>query len=442
MTPPPLTPAGLRCAHQVDPLGVAPDQVRLSWRLEGTGTGRAQRAYQVLVTPEEPDASAAWDSGRVASAVTADIAYAGAPLTAGGRYSWKVRVWDEAGSASGWSDPARFEVELDRTSGWHASWIGPGRVRESVTPPSGAGPVDPVARALTPAPYLRRAFTVDQPVTSARLYVTALGLYEARLNGRRVGDGFLTPGWTDYTRRIAYQTYDVTGLLNHGDNVLGAIIAHGWYAGFYGFDPKRAGAHYGTAPELLAQLVLRLADGSEQRIVTDGQWESSTGAIRHADLLMGERHDLALEPAAWDVPGFDALRPRASGAGQSGAGGWRPVQERNRDATPLVADPGPPVRVTGEISAAQHRHRRLRPAHRRLRPEPDRLAADQGRRAARDARPDPARRGARGRRQPVHRQPAHRPGHRRVHHGRRPRGAGAAVHPARVPLRRDHRLPR
>ena len=319
MTVPPLTPAGLRCAHQVDPLGVAPDRIRLSWRLEGAGTSRAQRAYQILVKEEEPGTSAAWDSGQVESAGTADIAYAGTPLTAGGRYSWKVRVWDEAGTASGWSDPARFEVELDRTSGWHASWIGPGRIREGVTPPSGAGPVDPVARALTPAPYLRRAFTVDQPVTSARLYVTALGLYEARLNGRRVGDGFLTPGWTDYTQRIAYQTYDVTGLLNQGDNVLGAILAHGWYAGFYGFDPKRAGAHYGTKPELLAQLVLRLADGSEQRIVTDGQWESSTGAIRHADLLMGERHDLALEPSGWDVPGFT---PHSAPPAQDVTGGW------------------------------------------------------------------------------------------------------------------------
>ncbi len=351
MTALPLTPAGLRCAHQVGPLGVAPDRVRLSWRLEGTGTGRAQRAYQVMVT--DGSGAVAWDSGRVESVATADIAYAGIRLTAGGRYSWKVRVWDETGSASGWSDPARFEVELDRTSGWHASWIGPSRVREGVTPPSGAGPVDPVARALTQAPYLRRAFTVDQPVTSARLYVTALGLYEARLNGRRVGDGFLTPGWTDYTRRIAYQTYDVTGLLNQGDNVLGAIIAHGWYAGFYGFDPKRAGAHYGTAPELLAQLVLRLADGSEQRIVTDGQWESSTGAIRHADLLMGERHDLALEPSGWDLPGFTphsgALPAGASGAGGAGRD-WRLVQVRERDATALVADPGPPVRVTEEIA--------------------------------------------------------------------------------------------
>jgi alpha-L-rhamnosidase len=343
VTTQPLTPAGLRCAHKANPLGVAPDHVRLSWVLEGAGRDRTQRAYQLLVTPEEAGACAAWDSGRVKSASSADVAYGGPPLAAGGRYRWKVRAWDESGRASGWSEPARFEVELDRTSGWHASWIGPGRVREAVAPPSGAGPVDPVARALTPAPYLRRAFAVDQPVTSARLYVTALGLYEARLNGRRVGDGFLTPGWTDYTQRIAYQTYDVTGLLAEGENVLGAILADGWYAGFYGFDPKRAGAHYGTAPELLAQLVLRLADGTEQRIVTDGQWEFSAGAIRHADLLMGEQHDLALEPAGWDMPGF-------------GTSHWRPVQARNRDDTPLVADPGPPVRVTQEI-APQHRHR-------------------------------------------------------------------------------------
>ncbi len=343
MTTRPLTPAGLRCAHKVNPLGVASGHVRLSWVLEGEGTGRAQRAYQVLIT-DDADA-VAWDSGRVESAAAADVAYHGPPLTAGGRYRWKVRVWDETGLGSEWSESGRFEVELDQTGGWHASWIAPSRMRGNATPPSGTGPVDPVARALTPVPYLRRAFTVDQPVTSARLYVTALGLYEARLNGRRVGDGFLTPGWTDYHRRIAYQAYDVTSLLAEGENVLGAILADGWYAGFYGFDPKRAGAHYGTAPELLAQLVLRLADGSEQRIVTDGRWQSSAGAIRHADLLMGERHDLALEPAGWDSPGFTPPSG-ACGAGTS----WRSVRSRERDGTPLVADPGPPVRVTQEIA--------------------------------------------------------------------------------------------
>jgi alpha-L-rhamnosidase len=337
---PPLTPVGLRCGHLDNPLGVAPDRVRMSWILQGLGTGRAQCFYQVLVAPDgerlAEDGHLSWDSGRVESASSGDIAYAGEALASGGRYTWQVRVWDEQGQASSWSDPASFEVELDSSEGWLASWIGLSRVRESVLPPSGPGPVDAVASRLAPAPYLRRAFSLDKPVVSARLHVTALGLYEARLNGHRVGDAFLTPGWTDYRQRVLYQTYDVTSLLTAGENVLGAIIADGWYAGFVGFDAKRAGAHYGREPELLAQLAVTFADGSRQWIVTDDSWQSATGAIRHADLLMGERHDLRLEPAAWDAPGFDAAD-------------WVGVSCRDRGSVPLAADPGPPVRVTEEI---------------------------------------------------------------------------------------------
>jgi len=340
---PPLTPGGLRCGHQHDPLGIVPDRVRLSWTLRGQGTGRAQRAYQILVAGDgarlAEDGDLSWDSGRVESADSGDIPYAGKALVRGGRYAWRVRIWDEAGQASGWSDPATFEVELDSSDGWLASWIGRGRVRESVTPPAGAGPADPVAAAQSPAPYLRRAFALDRPAVSARLYVTALGLYEARLNGHRVGDAYLAPGWTDYRQRVLYQTYDVTSLLTTGENVLGAIIADGWYAGFVGFHAKRAGAHYGTAPELLAQLAITFDDGSRQWIATDESWQSATGAIRHADLLMGEKHDLRREPAGWDAPGFDAA-------------GWAGVRCRDRGTVPLAADPGPPVRVTEEIRPA------------------------------------------------------------------------------------------
>ena len=341
MTWPPLTPTGLRCAHQVDPLGVAPDRVRLSWLLEGAGTHRSQRAYQVLVTGADPDHDhhhgTVWDSGRVAHSSSADIEYAGLPLTHGGRYAWRVRVWDESQAESPWSDPARFEVELDPDTGWRASWIGLSRRREAFRPPVAPGPVDPVARAMRPVPYLRRAFTAASPIVSARLYVTALGLYEARLNGERVGDAFLAPGWTDYRKRILYQTYDVTGLVRQGENVIGALLADGWHSGFVGFDAKRAGALYGAVPEFLAQLVLRLADGTDQWIVTDGQWQARFAAIRYADLLMGECHDLTLEPRGWDLPGF-------------GAAGWEEVHCRALDGRPLVADPGPPVRVTEQVA--------------------------------------------------------------------------------------------
>jgi alpha-L-rhamnosidase len=334
----PLTPAVLRCAHQVNPLGVAPDRVSLSWQLEGTGHGRAQTSYQVVVSQEQGPAT--WDSGRVRSSDQADIGYQGHPLARSGRYSWQVRVWDENQVASAWSEPARFEIELDPADGWRASWIGLGPIREEFKPPAQAGPSDPLRHALGPAPYLRRSFTVGQPVAWARLHVTALGLYEAWLNGQRVGDAVLAPGWTDYGQRVPYQTYDVTGLLQPGENVLAALLGDGWYAGFVGFDAKRAGAHYGKAPELLAQLVITLADGSTQVVVSDGEWQAASGAIGHADLLMGEQHDLAREPRGWDQPGFDAS-------------GWAGVQCRERDATPLVADPAPPIRVTQEIAARE-----------------------------------------------------------------------------------------
>ena len=279
----------------------------------------------------------AWDTGRVDSAASADIPYDGRPLARGARYAWRVRVWDENQAESPWSDPAAFEVELDPETGWRGSWIGLGRIRDGFRPPSRARPADPLREALAPVPHLRRSFTVARPAASARLYITALGLYEARLNGQRVGDARLAPGWTDYAQRVAYQSYDVTGLLRGGENVLGVLLADGWYAGFVGFDAKRAGAHYGAAPELLAQLVLRFDDGPDQWVVTDGRWRAAFAAIRHADLLMGERHDLALDAPGWDAPGFDAA-------------GWRAVRCRPRDQRRLVADPGPPVRVTQEIT--------------------------------------------------------------------------------------------
>jgi alpha-L-rhamnosidase len=338
-----LAPVGLRCAHLVNPLAVDPDRVQLSWALDGTGTSRSKRAYQVRVAPDATRLARgehlSWDSGRVESAASADIGYGGRRLARGGRYAWQVRVWDEQWRSSAWSDPAAFEVALGPLKGWQASWISRDRARGPVTPPTGTGPVDPVASTLAPAPYLRRAFTIGKPVASARLYVTALGLYEARLNGQRVGDAFLAPGWTDYAQRVLYQAHDVTGLLVPGENVLGAVLADGWYAGFVGYDARRAGAHYGTTPELLAQLVITHHDGSQQSVVTDEQWQGQDGAIRHADLLMGEKQDLRLEPAGWDAPGFDAA-------------GWPAVRCRERDSRTLAADPGPAIRVTGEVSPA------------------------------------------------------------------------------------------
>lgn len=194
----------------------------------------------------------------------------------------------------------------------------------------GSGPWgSQVAEPSPPVPYLRKGFTVTKPVASARLYVSALGLYEARINGRRVGDDHFTPGWTDYTKRVQYQTYDVTSLLRRGDNAVGALLGTGWYAGNIGF----AGTHvYGTRPWFLGQLRVDYTDGTSQTVATDESWKTADSPIAASDIYMGETYDARAEQAGWDGPGFDDSS-------------WQPVETNTTVKANLVAQSGPPVRV-------------------------------------------------------------------------------------------------
>ena len=296
MTPAGLPPVGLRCAHLHNPLAIAPDRARFSWLLTGIGL---QQAYQIQVIPNGcgwlPGGTPYWDSGKAPSAESADVPYDGPPLVPGGRYEWRVRVWDPAGTVSQWSSPASFETELAQAD-WAASWIGLGALRESFTPPSQPGKPDAVDSALRPAPYLRYSFSLAEPVASARLHVTALGLYEARLNGQRVGDAFLTPGWTDYGQRVLYQSYDVTGLLRDGENVLGAVLGDGCSRRVRRVRRQaRGSALRPRRPGLLAQLEITFADGTAARVVSDAR------------------------PVAGDVRGDQARRPADGGAARPAA---------------------------------------------------------------------------------------------------------------------------
>jgi alpha-L-rhamnosidase len=166
----------------------------------------------------------------------------------------------------------------------------------------GSGPWASNVRVRQPAPLLRKGFTVDKPVASARLLTTALGLHETVLNGGRVGSDVLAPGWTDYTKRVQYKEYDVTGQIRQGANALGAWLGNGWYSGSLGI----AGAQkYGTRPWYAAQLHLTFTDGTGAVVATDGSWKAGTGPIRADDLYDGETYDARLLPANWDQPGFD-----------------------------------------------------------------------------------------------------------------------------------------
>ncbi len=324
-----LTPVDPRCEYLVNPLGIDVQRPRLSWVFPTERRGARQSGYQILVarTPETLAAGQGdlWDSGRVEASTSVHVVYDGRELRSGERAWWQVRAWDELGQGPFESLPAWWEIGLMEPDDWTGRWIS--------LPAALHGAPSDQSPSLSPCPYLRTTFTLSRPVTRARLYATARGLYEAHLNGQRIGDAVLAPGWTDYSTRNQYQTYDVTDLLHQGSNVLGAILGAGWYCGRVGF----LGAHsnYGLVPELLAQLVIEHPDGVVT-IVTDDSWEGATGSILADDLLMGETYDARAELPGWDLPG-------ASGDG------WSAVRAGDRGQTPLVADRAEPVRVVEEI---------------------------------------------------------------------------------------------
>ena len=192
----------LRCEYLSNPLGIEASQPRLSWILTSSERGVKQAAYQILVASSEgalkKGQADLWDSGKAASDDTAQIRYAGKPLASRQQAFWKVRVWDQEGKA-GDSDPARWEMGLLKPADWQARWIA--RTTDTNS---------------NPAPLFRNAFNVDRKVKRARAYICGLGYYELYLNGQKVGDHLLDPGYTRYDRRALYLTYDVTDLLKSG----------------------------------------------------------------------------------------------------------------------------------------------------------------------------------------------------------------------------------
>jgi alpha-L-rhamnosidase len=267
----------LRIEHLEAPLGLDEPFPRFTWKLSSETRGERQSAYRIVVTRS---GETVWDSGKLSSSDNTLVPYAGNPLEARSRYQVEVEAWNRDESAS---DRTESFWETGTLGEWSGRWIGVSTADSARTAES------------APSPYLKRSFTLEAPVKSARLYATALGVYEVHLNGARVGKGIFTPGWTDYHRRIEYQTYDVTPLLRRGENVLEAVLGDGWYAGTIGWEKKRH--HYGPYPlGFLAELDVESDDGERVRIRTDESWKGGEGPIRQSDFLMGETYDARIEP--------------------------------------------------------------------------------------------------------------------------------------------------
>lgn len=478
---------GLTTNGLEDPLGLEVKAPSFSWQISADRRGVVQRAYQVRVASSKDALADAdvWDSGKVRSQKSLDVDYDGPALRPRTDYVWSVRVWDDRGVASDWSEPARFGTALGDEP-WKAKWIGAeaeeigdewtdytidftasdisgalgvyvrgednenaymwqiseaegalrphvkkggnytvlaakslpdgfdfgaeheysievegntittsidGDVVDERTDKTFSGPgivgfrangeesglvhdvsvTDDDGEVLVetdfPAgdrtfadgtvtddgllvdgaggeawlrqdesvPLLRKDFDLDdKKIARARVYASARGIYELRLNGERVGDNELAPGWTDYRKRIDYQTYDVTDQVRAGANVLGAEVASGWYTGkvaMFGTDV------YGSNDSLIAALVVDFDDGSQATIGTDGSWRTRPGPTTEADLLDGESYDarIADEVDGWDEPGYET-------------DGWDDVVVRDEPTDVLEPQTDDPVRVTQELT--------------------------------------------------------------------------------------------
>lgn len=283
----PLVVYDLRCETAVDPLGVDRTVPELSWKLRTNKAGdrkQVQTAYRIVVASKYELAEAGtgdlWDSGKVSSSRSLNVPYDGARLTSHQRCYWRVRVWDKDGLASNFGREARWSMGLLPGGTWKANWI-----------------TVPGERC----PMLRRGFTVQKPVQRAWIYVSSLGLYQAALNGEKIGNARLTPGWTDYRRLVTYQTYDLTNQLQVGPQVLTAQLAPGWYAGKVAWlGPNR----YGANPAFFAELHVRYTDDTEDVIGTGPDWQAATGPILDADLQDGEDYDAAQLRPGWAKPNY------------------------------------------------------------------------------------------------------------------------------------------
>ena len=501
----------VRCEYRINPEGIDNPNPRLNWLILSNQRGEIQTAYQVLVASSSKllaaDKGDLWDSGRVPSNQSAEVEYAGEPLSSRAACFWKVRIWDRNGKPSGWSRTASWSMGLLKSSDWSAQWIGdsiladpanrpltpiycyrselasrsdaakwivldlgearsmdaiemfPARPQKENTdfrtamfplrfkleiadnpdfsdaklvadktdsdfpsprkgssrfsfspttaryvrltvvrlarwdgqdfgmalgglavfdgqrsiavgaavkcsdsmeseywskrylvgdqPAVALAPDSPALAADIPdvqskstvsrVPMLRREFDVADKIRRATLYVTARGFYEVHINGKRVGDELLAPGFTDYGVRLSYQTYDVTRLLHRGPNAIGALVGYGWYAGHMNLWELRC--IYGYFPQFLAQLEIELTDGRTITVNSDGQWRSTLdGPVRWSDLLDGEGYDSRREMPGWDKAGFDDHS-------------WSPVWMQPRNEVELVSQACQPVRKICEFKA-------------------------------------------------------------------------------------------
>jgi alpha-L-rhamnosidase len=322
-------PYGLTCEYRADPLGIDIAQPVLGWKLSSGERNQYQTAYELIVALSEKELkqgkSLVWKSGKVVSGQSFNIPYDGKRLRPFTRYYWKVKVYDRDGKASGWSPSAYWETAMLSPADWKAQWIGDGSTV----------PRDEIDFYKdNPAPLFRKVFNTKKDLAQARLYITGLGYYEASINGKPVDDRRLDPGWTSYGKQILYSVFDVTSLVQPGENAIGVMLGNGFFnpLPMTIFKQLRDYLSIGR-PCFIAQLKLSFTDGTEEWILTGENWKTAAGPVLRNNVYLGEQYDARKELPGWDNAGFDDSR-------------WSsPVKAAPPSGT-LKAQMQPPIRVT------------------------------------------------------------------------------------------------
>lgn len=322
----PALAGDLLCEYKKEPLGIGHTNPRLSWKMVTGESEQLQTAYQVIVASSPglltPSRADLWNSGKVESGESLHIPYGGKPLNSRQKCYWKVKIWDKNGKESKWSETAFFEMGLLNGGDWQADWI-----KTAIN----------FKEYSYPSPLFRKEFIVAKKIRSARMYCTSLGLYEASLNGKKVGDELFTPGWTSFQKRLQHQVYDVTGMISSGKNAVGIMLGNGWYRAFR---PNSNDNQNITDLEVLAQIEIEFTDGTKQVVKTDDTWKSSTGPILFSEIYNGEVYDARLEKTGWNTVGYDES-------------GWQGVKLTGTQKSQIVTAVSEPVRKIEEITPVE-----------------------------------------------------------------------------------------
>jgi len=305
-----LSVTRLECASKIDPIAVDEEHPALSWQVQSRLRNVSQTAYRILVADDSASLAAnrgnVWDSRRVLSDQSIQVSYDGAILQPGKLYFWKVKVWDNKQHVSRWSSLASWRMGLLSAADWRgASWISyqllPDSLRTVPFVPGDGG--EKWTGVRDTLPMLRKRFILDKRVKAATAYVCGLGQFELSVNGRKVGDHFLDPGWTQYDKRALYVAFDLTDYLSRGANAIGVMLGNGFY-----FIPgdryrKMSGA-YGN-PKLICRVAIQFMDGTSEDIISDTNWKSAPGPVIWSSIYGGEDYDARLQQTGWDRPAFD-----------------------------------------------------------------------------------------------------------------------------------------